>query len=398
MNLILLLFIGVFLCICFFVHGAKKYIALSLYSGLLFFTIFLLDGGTRFEEIETETLGKPRVLRFLVPEGMIPDAIYEQLEKDTGIAVEKTTYSNNQEFEGIIESGKAFDVAFPTDFMALRMKRLGYALDIDYKRIPNAKMISAHMSGHAYFKPLFDCSVPYLFGTLSIGYNRFYFDNLPLSWKTFFDDVILNKMKGYVALNDEMRNMLGIILKAKGYSPNSINPDEVREAGKYLISIMDASLPYMTTYGNDELLVDETVYIGVVWSSEMNQAMEKNPKMRFANADEGSVVLMECFSIMKKCQDKATAYEFINYMYKPKVSAKVTNLTYRANLNDGAKPYIRPEILNGPSYFFPEHDEVIIREDLIEGEEIYREVWAEVISHYEKVIVPKRDEELVLDF
>lgn len=399
MNLILLLFAGLFFYLCFFVQGTKKYIALGVCSGLMAFAVFLFHGGTKIEDAALQTSGEARVLRFLVQEGMIPDEIYVELEENTGISVEVTSYQSNEEFNQIIESGKAFDVSFSTDYMALRMKRLGHSVDVNYKKIPNAKTITPWISGHDPFRPLFDCSVPYLFGTLSIGYNRFYFDNLPLSWKTFFDDVMLSKMRGYVALNDEMRNMLGIILKAEGYNPNSTNPEEIRSAGQYMIEVMDASLPLLSTYNNGGLLADETVYIGAAWSSEMTEAMEKNPKMRFANADEGSVVFMECFSIMKSCQDLETAYEFINYMYRPKVSAGVTNQTYRASLNDAAKPYVRAEILNGPSYFFPEYEEVIIREDLVEEDEkTYKEVWAEIMSHYENVILPRRKEVLVLDF
>jgi len=86
-------------------------------------------------------------------------------------------------------------------------------------------------------------------------------------------------------------------------------------------------------------------------------------------------------------------------MYQPKISALVTNLSYSATLNASASPYVRREILNGPSYFFPDDDEVILREDLTELEEgIYEEVWAEVLKHYEESVLPKRTDELRLNY
>ncbi len=421
MNLILLLFLGALVYICLAARGVKKYAAMFICVGLLLLAVFLFDGGTRIDGLETpqqsgagETMHAvflfggtrvhdrdsqqaeaPRTLRVLAREGGLPHEIYQQLEASTGITVEETTYANEQEFDTLMQSGQEFDVAFVADYLALRMKRTGDSLRINYKKVPNAATISPRIAKYGPFRPLFGCSVPYLFTTLSIGYNRFYFDDLPQSWEEFFQATQLKKMRGYVVLNDEMRNMLGLILKAQGDNPNSSDSAQVRLAGKHMMEVMDAALP---SIGNEELLADGSVYLGVAWSYEMARAMEENPEVRFANADEGSVVALECFSIMQSCQDEDAAYEFINYLYQPKVAAKVTNLTYRASLSDAAKAYVRPEILNGPSYFFPEDDAVIFRDDLAERDAIYEEVWADVMAHYQTVVLPQREDELVLRF
>lgn len=359
-------------------------------GGLLFFALSLFDRGTPINDGWTLEHGAKGSISFLVKEGMIPQEIYQRLATDTGIVVDETTFKDNEDLERIILSDAKFDIVLVPDYWVHQLERLEQIVVMDHEKVPNAKMASPKIREYHSIQPLLNSSLPYLFGTLSIGFNRYHFDDLPLSWSAFFDPELLKRMKGRVALNGEMRNMLSILLKIQGYSPNSTDPCEVKAAGEYLKQIMDTSLPYIGASGNDELLKEETVYIGVARSSEMAHAMEENPRMRFVNAVEGVVFFLECFAIMENCSDQDTAYALINYLCHPRVAARVTDLTYRASLNDAAKQFVRPEILNGPSYFFPQENHLILLKDFLpEEEEIYHQVWKDVMLHYNEKILPK---------
>lgn len=395
MNLMILLFIGVFLCIILFVHGGKKYFALTIYASALIYIILVsgLGVGTVIKIPDNYTGGQARLLKLLTPENIKLGMVYEELERDTGIKVIQTTYRDSNDFQEIIQSDTSFDVIIAEDYLNTWLYDIGKSERVDYKKIPNVKLLHPSITQDERFSKLDRASAPYLYSLLGVGYNRSYFDDIPVDWEEVKEVLSAVEMKGRVLLTSDMRSMLGLMLSTSGFSINSTIQDEVGIASNFLIRLMDLTLPYIKGGDPADLFIDESALIGIITSSDLNRAMHYNPQLRFVHADVGSIMQFTNFSIMKGREGGDTAYEYINYMYIPKIAAEVTNTTYQANLIDSSSSFVNSEILNGPSYFFPEFKKEFLRKSLTNVENsILENAWSDIMIHYDEIIIPQRKE------
>jgi spermidine/putrescine-binding protein len=403
MNLIIFLTLGICLYVLLFVRGALKYWILALCSATLIYLVIysdtgsvtIISGSSNISSYEPN--GEKRPLRVLAPDAINFDAIYDQLALDTGIVVERITYHDAEDFKKIIESKRQFDITIASDYLCVWLNDIGRTEEIDYKRIHNDKLLSPLITTEDSLRPLLRTSAPYLFNSLGIGYNRYYFDDIPLNWDEIGEVIFSPELKGHVLIHSDMRYVLGLMLSASKFSFNSTDPKEIKIAGDLLIKLMDASLPYLKDEDGIDHFIDESVYIGITTSSELTKSMATNPKLRFVHSAGGSIMILTNFAIAKNATNRSTAYEFIDYMYNPRVAAKVTNQTYVANFIDDSKPFVNPLILNAPSYFFPKFDDSIIREDFSDKQQNLEDTWAVAMKHYEDVVVPRRKIE-VYDF
>ena len=73
-------------------------------------------------------------------------------------------------------------------------------------------------------------SVPYMFGTVGLIYNKDVVKEDVDSWDILWDE----KYKNRIFMFDTYRDTLGAALKKLGYSLNSENPKEIEEAKELL--------------------------------------------------------------------------------------------------------------------------------------------------------------------
>ena len=137
-----------------------------------------------------------------------------------------------------VKSGSTnYDLIFHSDYMVEKMKKEGLLQKIDFKNIPNIKYIDK-----SFMSPVYDkdsaYSVPYMWGTFGILYNKKLVHEKVDSW-----DILWNpKYKGNIMMFDSVRDTMGIALKKLGYSMNTTNPKEIKEAMQELIKQKDLVL------------------------------------------------------------------------------------------------------------------------------------------------------------
>lgn len=343
------------------------------------------------------------VLRLLTWKGYIPDSVFERLRIETGIRVISVTFTSNEEFwEKINAKDEHFDIAMPADYIALRLDRTNRTKDIDYTRITNQKNISAGARRNEQLSPLFRCSVPFIFGTIGIGYNPKFVGRLPLQWMSLFDPPTPQLLRARMGLIDDPRQALGIALLALHYSPNTRDPKQIAEAGKLIKDCMT----HLTRLANrrsrhagssmlaDELK-EERLYLTMVWGGDVARVMDENKSLRFISPDEGALLLLDCFVVMREAEktpgNVEAAEELINFMLRPEISAEVTNFSHFATLNEAATPYVSRLLFNGPAYYLPRGKQLHFRTDVEDAEQTYRDVWADVRKFYEERVRPTLD-------
>lgn len=261
--------------------------------------------------------GQVRVYAF--GDYMDPDLIAE-FEEETGISVILDTFDTNEEMYPIIQKGSVnYDVICASDYMVEKMSKEGLLSEIDYSNVPNIKNIDqGYLKMAESFDPGNKYSVPHTCGTLGIMYNS---DKVKkkdmVSWKDLWN----KKYKQEIVMPDSMRDLMGIALKAKGYSINDSSEDALLLADNYL----KKQKPLVYKYANDsarDMLIGGSADIAVVWSGEVIYSQEENPKLKYVIPKEGTEVFMDLWAIPHNAKNKTNAEKWINFMLEKQSAIK----------------------------------------------------------------------------
>ncbi|MCG8611957.1 MAG: spermidine/putrescine ABC transporter substrate-binding protein [Pseudomonadales bacterium] len=345
----------------------------------------------------------PVELKALLWSGYINEEIIAKAEKTLNLKITLKTFDSNDEFEKILgltsenrntQINVDYDLLMPTDFMVSKLAERKLIRKIDYESLTNYQNIALDIRRQALAQTLFQYAVPYIYGSLGIGYNYWEIGNIVFQWKDLFEPDSDALFKGRIAISGDARNSLGIALMALGKSPNTRVRSEIEDAGRYLKKIIGQHDIQLLNTGMAKRLGDQELLISMAWSGEIAQLMYEASSIvdedfsnvgkivRFSLPDEGALVFFDSFAIPVSTSKSDAAMQFINFLLDPEISAEVTNTSFYATVNKKATQFIEREIINGPAYFIPPHgSSVFSREYLGADEAIYREVWDDVVRY-----------------
>jgi spermidine/putrescine transport system substrate-binding protein len=307
----------------------------------------------------------------------IDPEVIKQFEQKFSAKIKYDTFESNESLYAKIKAGNpGYDIIVPSDYMVKIMVGDKLVEELNLANIPNRKNLSARFQNLNY-DPNNQHSIPYQWGTQGIGYNIKATGGEIDSWAALFDP----KYKRRVALQDDLRYTLGVILMYKGFSPNSTNKDEINQAKEVIINNRENILAFHPDTGQD-LLAQGQVDLVAEYSGDIFQLMEKNPDIRYVIPKEGTVLWTDNLVIPKGAPNKALAEQFINFILEPEIGAKNSNFIKYASPNQAAidKGLIDPTILKNPNiYPSPEmFTKLKALEDVGEATKLYDEAWTEV--------------------
>jgi spermidine/putrescine-binding protein len=218
---------------------------------------------------------------------------------------------------------------------------------LDRRNIPNFKNISPRFQGK-YFDPENRYSVPYTWGTAGIGYDSSVVNPPPESWSILWDE----KYRGKFSMLDDQRETIGVALKLLGYSVNSTNLEELRAAKKKLIE----QKPLVKQYKSeaDELLSSGDVVMAHCWSGDAFRAATFRPTIQYVIPKEGTTQFIDTICIPKSAPHKVLAEQFINYLLRPEINARITEFTKYGTCVAEARNYVSEALRNHPGIYPPE--------------------------------------------
>ena len=253
----------------------------------------------------------------------------EAFTKETDIAVKYfEDYNDNDEFYGKVQAQLkikkdiGYDLVCPTDWMAARWIRLGYAQKLDGANIPNASNILDTLA-----TPSFDAKREYTLTWQGImggfGWNV---EKNPKGVRTI-EDLFSPANKGKIVVLSEMRDTIGIILLSQGVSLQTVTEDQYMNAVDFLAKkIADGWIRGVkgNEYAEDLTSGDATAVIG--WSGDMFILKSENEgKFDFAVPESGGTISGDNMLIPStaSAEAKVNAEKLINYYYEPAVAAEV---------------------------------------------------------------------------
>lgn len=102
----------------------------------------------------------------------VPEDVPQLFESEFGVKVTVDTYSSNEEMAAKIRAGNSgYDLIQPSDYMVALLAEGNYLAKIDLANIPNIANIDPANMG-LYYDPNNEFSVPYLWGTTGIAYDK----------------------------------------------------------------------------------------------------------------------------------------------------------------------------------------------------------------------------------
>ena len=159
------------------------------------------------------------VLNFFNWDTYMDPQILADFENQRGIAINYQIFENDDQLVTELRKGSvAYDLIVPSDINVEILRREKLLQPLDKANIPNLKNVDP-----AFLNPPFDPGnrycIPYQWGTVGVGYNRAALGRSVETWADVFDPAVAE----HIALLDDYRTTLGIVLIHLGYSPNSTN-------------------------------------------------------------------------------------------------------------------------------------------------------------------------------
>lgn len=265
-----------------------------------------------------------------------PDAI-AMFEEETGIKVTYDEYETNEVMYPLIANGAAqYDLVCPSDYMVQRMISEGLLEEIDFSHVPNMKYIDAEfMEASRSFDTENKYSVPYLWGTVGILYNKTMVKETVDSWGILWD----KKYQDNILMQKSVRDAFGITLKYLGYSLNSTDEGELEQAKNKLIEQKKSGVvqAYVVDEVRDKMIGGEAA-IGVIYSGEALTCQAANPDLEYVIPKEGSNLWIDSWVIPKGAKNKENAEKFLDFQCRPEIAKmNFDYITYSIPNSEGRK-------------------------------------------------------------
>lgn len=305
----------------------------------------------------------------------IDESVIKEFEKKYKIKVNYDTFTTNEDmYIKLKAGGSSYDLLIPSDYMINRMIKEDRLEKLDFNNIPNYKYIGSIFKNLEY-DPQNEYSVPYMWGTVGILYNKKMVKSKPDSWKILWDQQYAKQ----ILMMDSQRDSIGITLKMLGYSLNSTNLAELEEAKNALIRQKPLVLAYVVDEVKDKMISEEAA-LAVVWSGDAVYCMRENENLDFVIPKEGSNYWFDAMVIPKGAPNKEAAEKFINFMCETDIAFRNADYIGYSSPHTEAIKKLPKEITSNRSVYPLEEDllncEVFI--DLGSSLKDYDRIWTEV--------------------
>jgi len=270
---------------------------------------------------------------YIAPE-TIPD-----FEKQFGVQVRYGLYESNEEMLAKVMTGNSgWDIVFPTHSRIQPMIRNGLLARLDHSRLRNLDNLDAQFR-HPFWDRDLDYCVPYMWNATGIVYNTSI--TPPVSW----GDLWRADVRGRVTMLDDVEDVIGACLLKLGYSFDSIDPQQLAAARTEAVEQKKALRAYINAEVRDQL-VSGDVLMAQLWSTTAELAIRGAApgKLKFVYPREGFPAYCDNAAVLRESRHIDAAHQFLDYLLRPKVSARIAIAADTATAGAAARALLPPEI------------------------------------------------------
>ncbi len=295
----------------------------------------------------------------------IDPSVIEAFTRETGIKVRYDTFDANETLETKLLAGKSgYDVVVPTGYFLQRQITAGVFQKLDKSKLPNLKNVWPEIAAKlAFYDAGNQYAVNYMWGTTGIGYNvRRMHEILGAggaidSWDVVFKPEQLAKFKDCgIHMLDSVDDIVPAALQYLGLDPNSTQQKDLDKAAELIAKIRPAVRKFHSSEYINALASGEICFV-VGWSGDVKQAQRRAAEAKngveigYAIPKEGAQMFFDNLAIPKDAPHVAEAHAFIDYLLRPDVAAKNTDLVQYANGNLASQKLIDKAVLDDKTVY-----------------------------------------------
>jgi spermidine/putrescine transport system substrate-binding protein len=266
--------------------------------------------------------------------------------KLTGIKVNYEEFADEEEMFAKLRSGaRGYDLIIGTDYMMPRLKGLNLIDPYPAGALKNFSNIDPQFR-NTPFDPDNAFSVPYLWGTTGIGYNKKLVSKAPASWKDLWDE----KLAGKISMLDNARDVIATGLLLTGHKETDSDEAAFQQVKDLFIKQRPLVKQYTSSTYMDGLVAGE-LFLAMAWSGDVLQSARENPQLDYVIPKEGSYMWVDSLCLVRGSQNREDTLRLVDYLLQPEVAADIANTVRYATPNAAGKKKMDPSLLKDPRVF-----------------------------------------------
>ncbi|MFN6566378.1 spermidine/putrescine ABC transporter substrate-binding protein [Dendronalium sp. ChiSLP03b] len=298
----------------------------------------------------------------------------------TGMKVFVDTYDSNEVMLArmLAGGGGSYSLIYPSDYMVQKMVDKGLLAEINHDRLVGLDNLFPQFQNPSY-DPKNRYSIPFNWGTTGFIYNSEILKDTPEDWDYLWQNQkLLNKR---ITLLNDVREVMGAVLRMLGYSYNSKDENEVKQAYEKLTVLKPTIAAFDTDAWQNQLLAGDLL-LAMCYSADAVRVRQENPTLKYVIPRSGSSLWTDTIVIPKTAPNVDGAYAWINFILQPEVATLISQSISVSTPNSAGFEQLPNKIKNDVNLFPPvsllEKCERIT--PLGEFEDVYERYWTQLTS------------------
>ena len=294
-------------------------------------------------------------------------------EQEYGIKVKMDEFDDmDTMYLKLAHSDVKYDVVLVSDALMPKMIEEGLLQPINHDKIPNLSQMEADYLNLS-IDPGNKYSVPYMFGTIGIIYDKNVVKEEVNSWDILWDP----KYKDQVFMFDTYRDTIGVALKRLGYSMNSENPEELQAAKESLLEQRKLVDPKYGVDNGTTMIAEGESALNMIWSGEGLNLQDEYSNLEYIIPQEGVNFWIDSLCIPSNAKNVEEAHEFINFVSDKESALRIADEIGYTTPNREARLEQPERVRNNPNAY--------MSEELMKLSEIYNPLSLQVKQMYDEV-------------
>ncbi len=275
-------------------------------------------------------------------DGYFDKELLESFREKTGIKVTAQIFGSNEEMLANFQAGKGavYSLVYPSIAYVAKMSRLKLLTELDHSRLEGLDRLFPRFR-HSPYDPDNRYSVPFTWGTTGIIYNTEKLSVAPTDWSYLWQH--RDKLMRRMTLLADQREVIGAVLQWLGYSCNTNNPKQIKQAYEKLVELKPAIATFTTDAWQDQILAGDLL-LAMVYSSDAFRVIQENPKLQYVIPHSGTSLWIDTMTIPKTAPNPDGAYAWINFLLQPEVAAQLIERLKLSTPNQMATQLLPPKL------------------------------------------------------
>lgn len=289
-----------------------------------------------------------------------------------------THASSEEAYDKILQNDNSYDVVIITSHYIQKLQSDGLIVKLEKDKLTNYKNLDIPFL-KKYFHNTEEYTATYLWGSIGLYLNQKRVTGQFSHWNNLWD----KDLKESVLISNEPLDVFAIALKALGFSANTTNANEIKQAYEKLLllipNIKEISSGNVPTY-----FTQNDFKAGMMFSGDAKIISNEISYYKYVYPQEGAIIWADGMVIPANSTQKELAHAFINFIMDSKVSAKIASYTGYALANQEAKKYIDSKDLEDnmvyPSLIELKNSEILANHSATR--QLILEYWTQFIQKY----------------